>query len=572
MIRKEIMHELFSKLKELKIIPVVKIDDVEKAIPLARALCRGGLPCVEVTFRTAQAEEAIRRIANAVPEILVGAGTVLTIEQVDKALAAGAKFIVAPGFNPKVVEHCLALDLPVLPGCSNPTDIELALSFGLDVVKFFPAENLGGTGMLRALSGPYGGIKFIPTGGVNEKNVNDYLSLPCVIACGGTWMVKSDLINTGDFDAIESLARESLTAVNHKAVADSAPVVKARKLPYKGKVVTFGEIMLRLAPEGYYRFVQAESFGATYGGGEANVAISLANYGLDARFITKLPSHEIGQAAINSLRRYGVDVSEIVRGGKRVGIYYLEKGASQRASKVIYDRAGSAIAEAVPADFDWAKIFTGACWFHFTGITPALGDNVAEICLEACKEAKRSGLTVSCDLNYRKNLWTREKASKVMGELMHYVDVCIANEEDAKDVFGIAAEGTDITGGKLNHEGYKSVAKQLADRFGFEKVAITLRGSISANDNNWAGMLYDGNQFYFSKNYSVHIVDRVGGGDSFGAGLIYSFMQGKTSQDALEFAVAASCLKHSIEGDYNLVSVDEVARLAGGDASGRVQR
>lgn len=569
---KEIMHELFGKLKELKIIPVVKIDDIEKAVPLAQALCRGGLPCVEITFRTAQAEEAIRRIANTVPEILVGAGTVLTIEQVDKAKAAGAKFIVSPGLNPKVVEHCLAHELPVLPGCSNPSDIELALSFGLDVVKFFPAENLGGTAMLKALSGPYGGVKFIPTGGVNEKNVNDYLSLPCVLACGGTWMVKADLIKAGDFDSIERLARESLAAVNGEAVADPKPVVKAQKLPYEGKVVTFGEIMLRLAPEGYYRFIQAENFGATYGGGEANVAVSLANYGLDARYVTKLPKHEIGQAAVNALRRYGVDTSEIVRGGKRVGIYYLEKGASQRASKVIYDRAGSAIAEADPADFNWAKIFDGACWFHFTGITPALGDNVAEICLQACKEAKRRGLTVSCDLNYRKNLWTREKAGKVMAELMRYVDVCIANEEDAKDVFGIAAEGTDITSGKLNHDGYKSVAKQLADRFNFEKVAITLRGSISANDNNWAGMLYDGSQFYFSKNYSIHIVDRVGGGDSFGGGLIYSFMQGKTSQDALEFAVAASCLKHSIEGDFNQVSVDEVAKLAGGDASGRVQR
>lgn len=338
------------------------------------------------------------------------------------------------------------------------------------------------------------------------------------------------------------------------------------------KVITFGEIMLRLAPEGYYRFVQAESYGATYGGGEANVAVSLANYGLNAGFVTKLPAHEIGQAGINSLRRFGVDTSHIVRGGNRVGIYFLEKGASQRPSKVIYDRAGSSIATAKPEDFDWNSIFEGAEWFHFTGITPALGDNVAAICLDACKAAKEKGITISCDLNYRNKLWSKEKAGQVMGELCQYVDVCISNEEDASDVFGIKAAGTDVTAGQVNHEGYRDVAKQLTDRFGFRKVAITLRTSISANDNKWAAMLYDGNECYFSKQYTMHIVDRVGGGDSFGGGLIYACLQDMESQDIIEFAVAASCLKHSIEGDFNQVSVDEVKKLAGGDASGRVQR
>lgn len=338
------------------------------------------------------------------------------------------------------------------------------------------------------------------------------------------------------------------------------------------KVVTFGEIMLRLAPEGYYRFIQAESYGATYGGGEANVAVSLANYGLNASFVTKLPAHEIGQAGINALRRFGVDTADIVRGGDRVGIYFLEKGASQRPSKVIYDRAGSSIATATTDDFDWDRILDGADWFHFTGITPALGDNVAAICLEACKAAKEKGITVSCDLNYRNKLWSKEKAGNVMGELCQYVDVCISNEEDANDVFGIRAAGTDVTTGQVNHEGYRDVAKQLTDRFGFRKVAITLRSSISANDNKWAAMLYDGTDCYFSKEYLMHIVDRVGGGDSFGGGLIYACLQDMSAQDTIEFAVAASCLKHSIEGDFNQVSVDEVRKLAGGDASGRVQR
>jgi len=338
------------------------------------------------------------------------------------------------------------------------------------------------------------------------------------------------------------------------------------------KVITFGEIMLRLAPEGYYRFVQANSYGATYGGGEANVAVSLAGFGIDAAFVTKLPKHEIGQGAVNRLREFGVDTSLIVRGGDRVGIYFLEKGASQRPSKVIYDRAHSAIATAVESDFDWDKIFKDVNWFHFTGITPALSDNAALICMAAVKAARAKNITVSCDINYRANLWTREKASDVMGKLMEYVDICIANEEDASDVFGIKATGSDVTTGKISHDGYKEVAAALIKKFNFKQTAITLRESISANDNNWGAMLYNAKDFYFSKKYAVHIVDRVGGGDSFGAGLIYANLQGMPPDEGLEFAVAASCLKHTIEGDINLVSVDEVKKLASGNASGRVQR
>ena len=340
------------------------------------------------------------------------------------------------------------------------------------------------------------------------------------------------------------------------------------------RVVTFGEIMLRLAPNGYYRFFQDDQLQATFGGGEANVAVSLANYGLDAAFVTKLPAHAIGQGAVNALRGLGVDTSGIVRGGERVGIYFLEKGASQRGSVCIYDRAHSAIQESQPSDFDWDKIFEGVDWFHFTGITPALGPNLVETCKEACKAAKAHGVKISCDLNYRGKLWTREQAREAMTELCQYVDVCISNEEDAKDVFGIEAEATDIYAGEINHEGYKSVAKQLADKFGFEKVAITLRESHSASDNGWSAMLYDAasNEYCFSKKYELRIIDRVGGGDSFGGGLIYALLNGKSTQDAVEFAVAASALKHTIEGDYNIVTVAEVEKLAGGDGSGRIQR
>ena len=338
------------------------------------------------------------------------------------------------------------------------------------------------------------------------------------------------------------------------------------------KVVTLGEIMLRLSTPGNTRFVQSDSFDVVYGGGEANVAVSCANYGHDAYFVTKLPKHEIGQCAVNALRKYGVKTDFIARGGDRVGIYYLETGASMRPSKVIYDRAHSAIAEAEPSDFDFDAIMEGADWFHWSGITPAISDKSAELTRLACEAAKRHGVTVSVDLNFRKKLWSKEKAGKVMGELCQYVDYCIANEEDAKDVFGIEADGTDIYSGKLNHEGYISVAQKLTDKFGFKGVAITLRESLSANDNNWSAMLYTDGKAHFSKKYAMHIVDRVGGGDSFGGGLIYSLLSGYDSQQAIEFAVAASCLKHSIEGDYNMVNVKEVQTLAGGDASGRVQR
>ena len=340
------------------------------------------------------------------------------------------------------------------------------------------------------------------------------------------------------------------------------------------RIVTFGELMLRLQPFNYERFVQAQSVEFTFGGGEANVSVSLANYGMDAAFVTKLPAHAIGQAAVNSLRRYGVDTTKIVRGGERVGIYFNEKGASQRGSVCIYDRAHSAIQQAAREDFDWDKIFEGVEWFHFTGITPALGPNVVDICRDACKAAKARGVKISCDLNYRGKLWTRAQAREAMTDLAQYIDVCISNEEDAKDVFGIEAENTDIYGGSLNHEGYKSVAKQLADKFGFEMVAITLRESHSAFDNGWSAMLYNvaKDEYCFSKKYDLHIIDRVGGGDSFGGGLIYSLLSGKDTQAAVEFAVAASALKHSIEGDYNMVTVAEVEKLAGGDGSGRIQR
>lgn len=338
------------------------------------------------------------------------------------------------------------------------------------------------------------------------------------------------------------------------------------------KVVTLGEIMLRLSTPGYERFVQAEQFDAIYGGGEANVAVSLANYGYDAYYVTKLPKHEIGQAALNALRRYGVKTDYIQRGGDRVGIYYSETGASSRASKVIYDRAKSAIAEAEVEDFDFEEIFKGCEWFHTSGITPAISQKGAEITKAAMKAAKKAGAKVSIDLNYRAKLWTPEQAQKVMRDLMQYVDVCIGNEEDASLCLGFTPKGVDVTKGKLDIKGYEQIFKEMKEEFGLEYVVSTLRESYSASDNGWSAIIYNGKDFYQSKKYELRIVDRVGGGDSFAAGLITGLLDGKSQEEALEFAVAASALKHTIKGDFNHVSREEVEKLAGGDASGRVQR
>lgn len=343
----------------------------------------------------------------------------------------------------------------------------------------------------------------------------------------------------------------------------------------KKKIVTFGEIMLRLSTPGFTRFVQTQNFDVTFGGGEANVAVSLANYGFDSYFVTKLPKHEIGQAAVNHLRRFGVKDDFIVRGGERIGIYFLETGASQRPSKVIYDRANSAISNIKIDEIDWNKVFENAVWFHWTGITPAISNNTQEVLKLACEVAKEKNVVVSCDLNFRAKMWTEKEAQAVMNPLMKYVDVCIANEEDSEKSLGLKAEETDINAGKLSEEGYFKLAKKLKELYNFKAVAITLRESYSASRNGWSAIFLDDKDCkepYRSKKYEIEIVDRVGGGDSFASGLIYGMLEKDNSKDALEFAVAASCLKHSIPGDFNLVSLDEVEKLIKSGGSGRVER
>lgn len=340
----------------------------------------------------------------------------------------------------------------------------------------------------------------------------------------------------------------------------------------KKTFVGFGEMLVRLAPSGYLRFPQADSFTVNYTGAEGNMAIALAYMGVPAKLVTKLPDSDIGRCAMRKLAAYQVDTSHIVWGGDRIGLYYLERGASQRPSKIVYDRAHSAIAEASPEEFDWDEILKDAGWFHFTGITAGLSDTAAQCCIRACEAAKRLGVKVSCDLNYRKYLWTPEKAQSVMRPLMKYVDVLIANEEDSDKVLGIRAEGADVDSGALDTDSYASLAHKLIDTFGFEKVAITLRESVSASVNGWSGILCDGKQVYRSQKYMIQLVDRVGGGDSFASGLIYGFLNDYSDQETLEYAVAASCLKQTIEFDFNLSSVEEVRNLMNGNGSGRVVR
>ena len=338
------------------------------------------------------------------------------------------------------------------------------------------------------------------------------------------------------------------------------------------KVVTLGEIMMRLSTPGHERFVQSDSFDVTYGGGEANVAVALSNYGLNGVFVTKVPDNALGQAAINHIRRYGVDTQFIVRGGARLGIYFLETGASMRASQVIYDRAGASVAEMDISEFDFDKILEGASWFHTTGITPALSEKAAALTEAALKAAKAKGITTSIDLNYRKKLWSKEKAREVMTRLCQYVDVCIGNEEDADTTLGFKAKGTDVTKGELNLDGYKDVFQQMKEKFGFKYIASTLRESHSASDNGWSALVYDGSEFYHTKSYEVRIVDRVGSGDSFASGFIYGLVTGMPMADAAEFGVAASALKHTIPGDLNHATLNDVKELMKGDGSGRVQR
>ncbi len=576
------MENVLKKLGELKIVPVIKLDDAKQAVPLARALSDNGLPVAEITFRTDAAEESIRLIHKALPDMLVGAGTVLTMEQLKRAIDAGARFIVSPAFNPEIVSYCADSGIPMLPGCASPSDVDRALQVGLTTVKFFPAEQLGGLKTIKAIAAPYPMMRFVPTGGISASNLSDYLGYEKVLACGGSWMVPADKLRAGDFDGIGALVRSAVSAAHGRTEARASINADGHAThapdnglcPMKGKVLSFGEIMLRLKAPGQERFFQSPQFEATFGGGEANVAVSLANYGMDAAFLTVLTDNVIGDACLGELKRFGVDVSRVVRTPGRMGIYYLEGGANQLPSRVIYDRADSALALADHSQLNWDTVFENVGWFHITGITPAISKNAMELSLEAVRQAKKRRVKVSCDLNYRKNLWKYGmSAVTVMRELVKYVDIAIANEEDCQKALGITTDVT-VEDGVLDRKKYEALCEAVLKEYpNMQSIAITLRESHSASSNGWAACMHDRSKFYVSRKYEItHIVDRVGGGDSFAGGLIYGLGRYTDKQQALEFAVAASCLKHSISGDFNRVSVSDVEKLMSGDGSGRVQR
>ncbi len=574
--------QLYSHLKKHQLIALLTPANVEQCV-VAYETFHSLNVILEVALRTDCALDGLRTVIEKYPDALVMAGTVMTAQQAEAAISAGVAGIVSADYIPAVVETCVKHDVMCVPGGLTDAGKQLAkkaelYGCSLDqlrekhpyqwIYKLFPtAANLEAhLKLATAWKGPYKDLTILYSGGLTSGSLYEISRCdPDGIYCG------SILTQHADNPDLMRQETEQWIQIIQQSMQKIPPPRKSKAVIPGGKVVTFGEIMLRLSPPYHQRLVQARNFDINYGGAEANVAVSLANFGVDSYFVTALPDHEVGQAAVNSLRSYGVNTQHIIRQGSRIGLYYLEQGASQRPSKVIYDRAGSAISQIKPEQFDWEGIFQGASWFHWTGITPALSDNTAQVIREALQTAKKSGITVSVDLNYRSQLWSKDKAQSVMTELMRYVDICIGNEEDAEWMFGIKAESNNTDPGRLELNAYQPVAEELVKKFGFKKVAITLRESINASENNWSACLHDGKDFLTSRKYKIQVIDRVGAGDAFAAGLIYGMMSGKSDQESLDFATAASCLKHAIPGDFNLVTVKEVEKLLV-ESTGRIQR
>lgn len=533
---------------------------------------------LEIALRTDAALDGIAAIRRRYPDALLLAGTVLTEAQAGQAIAAGAAGVVSPDYLAPVVRVCVERDILCVPGGLGDVGKQLvqkAELYGCSLAelreryphqwihKLFPAmagEAAFGD-VATAWQGVYPDLTVVYAGGLTADNIGKIVRRdPRAIICSSALTRRIE-----ETDATRTEAQRWLRIIHGGAPEPAAVAVSSAPCDQPA-VVTFGEIMLRLTPPHGRRLSQATSFEASFGGAEANVAVALAQWGAVSRFVTAVPDQPLGWTAINALRAYGVDTSHVLRQGKRLGVYYLEPGAAQRPTQVIYDRTSSAIAELAPGQIDWDAVLQGAGWLHCSGITPALSASAAEVTREAVEQAKRAGLTVSLDLNYRAKLWSPERAREVLTPLMPYVDILIGNEEDAGQVFGLSAAEP------LDAAAYRSVAEELLARFAVKTVAITLRESLSASDNRWSACLHDGREFYVSRSYPIHVVDRVGSGDAFAAGLIYALRAGRSYREVLEFAVAASCLKHTIPGDFNLVSVAEVEALAGGAATGRIRR
>ncbi len=588
-------ERLFRQMIEGRLIALLSPSDRKDCLT-AYELCRDEGITLEVAFRSEHAVAGIALARETYPEALILAGTVMTAEQAEAAIEAGAAGIVSADFIPAVVDVCVEHDIMCVPGGLSDAGKQLvrkAEGYGCSleelreqypwqwIYKLFPAFTEGSSAihLPRAWRGPWRDLTIVYTGGVSIE------TLPLALQAdpGGIFCASALLKDLDDrekaaaeivkWKGIISGVRRSDTPDRVPPVVEFDPESRAdEEKRARSTVVTFGELMMRLSPPAGVRLRAAGEFAVHFGGAAANVAVSLARFGHTADFVTLLPDSDPGENALRALREQGVGTGHIVRKGTRLGIYFLEHGSGPRPSKVVYDRAGSSFSGIEPSDLDWERILEGAEWFHWTGITPALGQNVTATLLAGLEAARSMGVRVSVDLNYRSRLWSTDEAERVMTGLMPFVDLLIANEEDPTSVFGIEIAGTDVESGDLDVSGYERAAGELKERFGLDRVAITLRESISASENNWSACLLDGDDFHISPVYHVPIIDRVGAGDAFAAGLIHGILTGMEAPDALNFGVAASCLKHSICGDFNLVDTAEVERLAGGSTSGRVVR
>jgi 2-dehydro-3-deoxygluconokinase len=576
---------IFERLLQTQIIALLSPESETQCVR-AYELCHALDVTLEVAFRTEVAERGIRAVCEKHPDALVLAGTVLTIQQAERAIQAGAAGIVSSDYIPSVVEFCARKDVMCVPGGLSDVGKQLAqkaevYKCSLEelrdkypyqwVYKLFPAFS-GSQNYLdirRSWRGPYKNLTVIYTGGVNIRTLKEgFRKDPEGVFCG------SDLTN--HVNEPEKMAADIQEWKEVMKPPGPSFAKKAKKGPKEEldqpRVVTFGELMLRLSPPTGIRLNRARTLDVHFGGAEANVAVSLSNFGISSRFVSALPNNDIGTNALAILKMYGVNTQFIQLLENRMGIYYLERGSGSRPSKVIYDRGLSAFSRLKPGDIDWEQVFEDADWFHWTGITPSLSESLAELLQQGLETAHKMGVKVSADLNYRKKLWSEEEAKTCLTALMPYVDVLFGNEEDPIRIFGLTPRNSDVEKGRINVEGYKELAKSLVTQFGFEKVAITLRESVSATENYWSAVLFDGRKLYRGPRHHVWIVDRVGTGDAFAGGLIYSFLKGKTEADALSFGIAAACLKHSVLGDFSVASVEEVEAFARGQTTGRVQR
>jgi 2-dehydro-3-deoxygluconokinase len=577
-------EKIFEELKEKRLVALLSPKSIEECVAFYEIFQSEGV-VLEIALRGEFSLDGIAAVISRYPDALILAGTVMTANQAHMAIQAGAAGIVSADYIPEVVSVCAGKNIMCVPGGLADVGKQLvhkAQAYGCSleelrekyphqwIYKLFPAfsGSLSHMDLAQSWKGPFPDLTVMYTGGITIESLESaVLKDPRGIFCASALTQAAR-----DVESMRTLIRIWREKLDFRP-AKKAPTRFLSKGKGKShKTVTFGEMLMRLSPPPGFRLENAQNFDVHFGGAEANVAVSLAQFGLQSLYVTVLPENKNGDNACRVLNSYGVDTRYVLRKGERIGVYYLEQGAGPRPSRVIYDRAGSAFTELKPDELDWDSIFEKTAWFHWTGITPALSGSVLDTLRKALKSAKEKGITVSCDLNFRKKLWSEERARDIMTELMSYVDVLFGNEEDPIRIFGIFPGKSDVEAAHLDMEGYRDMAQELVERFALRKVAITLRESVSASENFWSACLSDGRKFFQSKRYFIAVVDRVGAGDAFASGYIAGLLKGQEDQEALEFGVAAACLKHSIRGDFNQVSSEEVEELAAGHTSGRVQR